>query len=101
MRFLIFTGTNKVFHLHLFKLTRAKDKVARSYFVAKRFSDLCDTKRKLASAGCQHVNKINEDSLGGFGTQVNERRLIFLGCCADMRSEHEVERARIRQIRRA
>src|SRR5256712_5062686 len=73
MRFLIFTGTNKVFHLHLFKLTRAKDEVARCYFVAKRFADLRDTKRKLAAAGCQHVNKINEDSLRGFGAQVTKR----------------------------
>src|SRR6266480_936244 len=57
---------NKVFHLHLFKLPRAKDKVARGDLVAKRLAYLGDAKRNFTSHCRLHVEKVNEDALGRF-----------------------------------
>src|SRR5262245_65720396 len=45
---------NEILHLHLFKLARPKDEVARRNLVAERLANLRDTKRQFATAGRQH-----------------------------------------------
>ena len=74
----VFAGFDEVLHLHLLELARAKDEVTGRDFVAKRFADLCDAERQFATAGVQHVKKIDEDALRGFGTKINQRgRILF------------------------
>src|SRR2546423_13383134 len=51
VRGFVFARFDKVFHLHLFELARAKYEVAGRDFVAKRFADLRDTEGKFAPAG--------------------------------------------------
>src|ERR1051326_2682517 len=69
----VVTRAHKIFHLHLLKLASPEDEVTRRNFVAKRFADLGHAKWKLAAAGVQHVEKIYENSLRGFRTQIDER----------------------------
>jgi hypothetical protein len=69
----VFAWPDKVFHLHLFKLPRTKDEVPRGHFVAKRFADLRNAKRKFPPAGRQDIEKVNKDSLRRFWSQINER----------------------------
>src|SRR2546428_5883737 len=68
----VFARSHEVFHLHLLKLTRAKNEIAWSDFVAKRFADLRHAKGQLAPAGVQYVEKIYEDALCGFGTKISK-----------------------------
>ena len=60
-------GPNKILHLHLLKLARAKDKIARRHLVAKRLADLGDTKRQLSARCIQNILEIDKNSLRGFG----------------------------------
>src|SRR5882724_12914549 len=44
----VFAWFDEIFHLHLLELARAKDEIARRYFVAKRLAHLRDAERQLA-----------------------------------------------------
>src|SRR5438876_10615816 len=94
MRFLVVSGSDELFHLHLFKFARPKNEVAGRDLIAKRLANLSDAKGKLAPAGSQHIQKIDEYPLGRFRTKINKRRRIVFGGRADMRLKHQVERAR-------
>ena len=94
----VFAGAHKVFHLHLLKLARAKDEISGRHFVAKRFANLRYTERKFASAGGQHVKKVDEDALRRFRTQIDQRRRIIFGCRTDVRLKHQVERSWLGQV---
>ena len=87
----IFARPDKVFHLHLFKLARAKDEVAGRHFVAKRLANLGHTERKFAPAGGQHVQKVDEDALRGFGAQIDQRRGVVFRSGANVRAKHQVK----------
>jgi hypothetical protein len=92
MRRFVLSGADEVFHLHLFKLTRAKDEITGRDFVAKRFADLGDPEWQLTPAGVEHVKKVYEDALRSFGTKIDQRvRVVFRGG-ADVRFEHQIER---------
>src|SRR4029077_3672665 len=84
------------FDLHLLELAASEDEVARCNFVAKRLSDLGDSKRNLHAAAVEDVAEVDEDSLGGFGAEVGLVRLVANS--TSNRLEHEIERSRIRQV---
>src|SRR5260370_27570576 len=91
MRLFVFARAYEVFHLHLFELAGAKDKVAGRDFVAKRFADLRHAERQLAPAGIQHVEEVYEDPLRSFRPQIYERVGIIFCRRADMSAKHQVE----------
>src|ERR1041385_7172822 len=80
----VFSGFDEVFHLHLFELAGAKDKVAGRHFVAERLPDLRNTERQFAPAGVEHIEKVDEDALSGFRAEIDERVRIVLRSRADM-----------------
>src|SRR5215218_8031604 len=84
---------NEILHLHLFELTRPQDEVSRSHFVAKRLTNLRDTKRQFAPHGRLHIQKVDEYALGGFGSQIGQRRRIIICNSPQLCLQHGVERA--------
>src|SRR5712692_7534232 len=99
MCFFVFAGPHEIFHLHLLELAGAKDEVAGRDFVAKRLADLRHAERQFAPAGVQNIEKVYEDALRGFWTQIDARFGIVFGGRADVRAEHQVERANASPIR--
>src|SRR5437660_1434126 len=95
----VLARSHKVFHLHLLELARTKNEIAGRDFVAKRFADLRDAKRKLAPAGVQDVEKVYEDALRGFRTKIDERLRIVFCCRADVGDKHEIESAYFSPVR--
>src|SRR5437762_12438665 len=89
----VFARSHEIFHLHLLKLARAENEITGRNFVAKRFADLRDAKRQLASTGVQDVEKIYEDALRGFRTKIDECFGIVLCSCPDVRANHKIESA--------
>src|SRR5438105_15291346 len=87
----VLARSHKVFHFHLLELARAENEIAGRDFVAKRFADLRNAKRKLAPAGVQVVEKAYEYALGGSGTEIDERRRIVFCCRADVGAKHGLE----------
>src|SRR5262245_26296873 len=53
----------EVFDLHLLELAGPKSEVSGSYLVAKRLTDLCDTKRQLPPGRLLNIQKVNENAL--------------------------------------
>src|SRR5882724_3018068 len=100
MRSFVFTGSDEVFHLHLFKLAGAKDEIAGRDFVTKRLAHLRNTKRELPPAGDEYVEKVYEDALRGFRTEVSQRRRIIIGHRAELRPQHCVKGSRLSPIMR-
>src|SRR5688500_20363259 len=93
--------SDEILHLHLLKLPRTQDEVARSNLIAKRLSNLRNSERKFASQRCLHVEKVDEYALGRFWTQIRECRwIIFLRCRANQRAKHHVEKALVSQVGR-
>ena len=92
---------NKVFHLHLFELTRPQDKVSGSYFVPKRLTNLCNTERQFAPHRSLHIQEVDKYALGCFRSEISERRRIVVCDCSQFGLQHRVERARFRPIARA
>src|SRR3569832_158260 len=95
-------GLDEILHLHLLKLARTQDKVARRDLVAKRFSNLRDSEWNLAAHRRLHVQEVDENPLGRFRTQIRERSWIVLnGGCAERGPKHHVEKALVREVSRA
>ena len=82
---------NEIFNLHLFKLPRAKNEVARRNFIAKRLALLSDTKWQVRVETIDDVFEISEDTLGGLGAEVRNT-VVALGR-TNMRFEHHVKRS--------
>ena len=80
---------NEILHFHLFKFTCAKNKVSRSYFIAKRLTNLSNAKWWLTSRCLQDVCKVDKHSLSGLWT--HKHVSAFALNRASMRLEHEVE----------
>jgi len=59
---------DEILHLHLLKLARAEDEVARRDLVAERLANLRNAERQLHAAGVDHVLEIDEHALRRFGT---------------------------------
>ena len=99
MPLFILAGFDEKFQFRLFKLAHAEDEVLGGDFVAERLADLGDAERQLARRGIDDVLKLGENRLRGFGAQVGD--VVFVDDGADGGFEHQVERARFGQIRRA
>src|SRR4029079_845634 len=69
--FFLCTGTNKVLHLHLFKLSHAENKLSCYNFISECFSNLCDTKRNFQATCFLDIQKVYKDPLGCFGSQID------------------------------
>src|SRR5690606_1078334 len=64
------TWRDEVLHLHLFEFAHAEDKLSGYDFIPKRLTDLSYTKWNFLPRCFHHVQKIDADSLRGFGTEV-------------------------------
>src|SRR5262245_37673326 len=82
----------EIFYLHLLEFTGAKGEVSRRDLVAESLSDLRDSERKFAAHRLLHVQKIDEDSLRGFGPKIGKPRLVLHG--PDIGLKHQIEIAR-------
>ena len=82
--------------LHLLELADAEDEVARSDLVAEGLADLADAEGQLFARGALDVCEVDENALGGLGTQIAGGARV-LGH-ADGCLEHEVELADGRKI---
>src|ERR1035437_3347158 len=60
----------KIFDFHLFKFTKTKDKVARSDFISKCFTNLRQTKRKLRVKRIEDIFIVYKHTLGCFRTKI-------------------------------
>src|SRR6266404_2702357 len=100
MRLFVFARAHEIFHLHLFELAGAKDKVAGRDFVAKRFADLRHAERQLAPAGIQHVEEVYEDPLRSLRPQIDERIGVVFQRRAYVRAKHEIKGSRFGEVLR-
>ena len=94
--FLIGTGLDEELHLHLLELARAENEVAGRDLVAKALAGLANAERWLLARGVHDVEVVDEDALGGLGTQVVHRTRIVDR--ADGRAQHAVEVARLGEV---
>src|SRR5437763_11770988 len=83
-------------HLHLLELASAKDEVARRDLVAEALADLRDPERRLLARELEVVLEVQEDALGGLGSQVHDRSGLLHR--SDRGLEHQVEVARVGQV---
>ena len=86
-------GAHEVLDLHLLELARPKGEVARRNLVAKGLPDLRDAEGQFLAHRVEDILEVQEDTLGGFGPQVGDARLVLDG--ADERLEHQVELPRL------
>src|SRR5262249_27002957 len=89
-------GPHEEFHLHLLKLAGAKNEIARSDFVAKRFAGLSDTEWQLDPLGIEHVGKVTENALRRLWPQIDCAGCIFDR--SDESLEHQIELAGFGQL---
>ena len=87
---------DKELHLHLLELTRAKNEVAGSNLVAKCLADLRDAKGHFLTHRLLHVEKVHENTLRRFRSQIHHRRALFKR--AHERLEHQVEVPRLGEL---
>src|SRR5205823_6844804 len=81
-----FVGMAEPFHLHLLKLARAKDEIARRNLIPKPLSNLRNAERDFHARGVDDVFVVEEDALGGFGAQIDLDGVDG----ANFAAEHEV-----------
>ena len=89
MPLLVGSGFDEELHLHLLELTGTEDEVPRRDLVAERLTCLRDAEWRLLAGTGEHVLEIDENALGGLGTQVVQTRLILDG--AEVGLKHHVE----------
>ena len=82
-------GFNEKLHLHLFKLTHTEDELTCNDLVSEGFTNLGDTKRQLHTSGLLHIQVVNEDSLGRFGTKID--LIGTISRVVQLRAEHQIE----------
>src|SRR4029077_9126362 len=80
-------------HLHLLELARAKDEVPRRDLIAECLADLRDAERDFLSRRLLDVHEVDEDSLRGFRTKIDDRGALLDR--SHERLEHEIEEARL------
>ena len=77
--FLIGAGLAEELEFHLLELAGTEDEVAGRDLVAEGLADLADAERRLLARGVHDVRVVDEDALGGFGTQVVQAGLVVDG----------------------
>src|SRR5256885_342732 len=88
---LLSARTNKELHFHLFKLTHAEYKLASHDLIAEGLTDLGYSKRYFHTSCLLHVQEVDKNSLGGFGTQINN--IGFITYASHLGGKHQVELA--------
>src|SRR4051794_7364808 len=91
-----FRRRDEELHLHLLELARAEEEVPRRDLVAEALADLRDPERRLDAHRRRDVLEVDEDPLRGLGPEVGARRVFAHR--PDVRLEHQVELARVRQV---
>ena len=89
---------NEELQFHLLKLATAECEIARGDFIAKRFSNLRNSKRHANARAVDHIVKVGENALRSFWAQVRGVGRIFNR--AHIGLEHQVELARLGQSSR-
>ena len=97
--FQICTGFAEEFQLHLFKFSGTEGEVTGCDFVTEGFTNLTDTEGQFFSCGSLHIFEVYEDTLCGFGTQINHVFRIL--CYALEGLEHQVKLTDICEVMRA
>ena len=77
------------FQFHLFEFAGTEDEVTRSDFVTERLTDLAHTERNARADVIDNVLEVDEDTLGGFRTEVN--LVAFAFDHTDFGLEHQVK----------
>jgi hydrogenase maturation protease len=91
-----FIGADEEFEFHLFELAGAEGEIARGDLVPERFPDLGDAEGYFDPGTVDHVLELDENGLGGFGSEISD---VLVGTDgADGGIEHEVERAGCGQL---
>ena len=85
--------TTEILHLHLLELPRPEYKLTRGDLVPEALPHLSDTERQLPARGATDVVEVDEDSLCGLGSEIDEVVVVFHR--TGVRAEHEVERLRL------
>ncbi len=85
----ILCGAHKKLHFHLFKFTRTENKVFCDNLIAKRLTDLGNTKRHLQACSLQDVFIIYINPLRSFRTQVEQTGTLIRR--THVGTEHEVK----------
>src|SRR5919201_305885 len=89
-------GRHEVLHLHLLELANAEQEVPRRDLVAERLAGLGDAERRPPARELEHVLEVDEDALRGLGPEEGMRCVV--ADRPDVRLEHQVELARVREI---
>src|SRR6201996_5180470 len=89
-------GRDEELHLHLLELAGAEDEVAGGDLVAEGLADLGDPEGRLLAGEAEHVLEVDEDALRRLRAEVDLRALARDR--ADVRLEHQVEVARLREL---
>ena len=84
------------FHLHLFELLHAEDELAGHDLVAEGLADLGDAERNLHTAGLLDIQILNEDTLSGLRTQVQD--IVGVAGSGTLGAEHQIELADLRPV---
>ena len=77
MPFFVRARLHEELQLHLLKFAGAEDEVTGGDFVAERLTYLANTKRRLLTRSAHDVGEVNENTLGGFGTQVVQAGFVI------------------------
>src|SRR5258706_210501 len=84
-----FVRFDKKLQFHLLELPRPKGEVAGVHFVPERLAHLRHPEWQFLPRGYQHILELNENRLGGFGTQVGQ--VFFTPDWPDRCFEHQIE----------
>ncbi len=82
-------GTDEELHFHLLELAHAEDELTGDDLVAEGFANLGNAEGNLHAARFLDVEEVDEDALGGFGTEVEGVAVVDDG--AHLGGKHEVE----------
>ena len=76
-------------HFHLFEFAHAEDELTGYDFIAKGFSNLCNTKGKFHPSRFLDIEEVDKNSLCGFGPQIKIHGSIGRG--TEFGAKHKVE----------
>ena len=93
-----FVRLDEKFQFHLLELARAEGEIARRDFVAERLADLRDAERDVLPRRFQNIFELRENRLRGFRAEISD--VVFALNRPDVSFEHQIERTRLRSIRR-
>src|SRR6188472_1566397 len=61
---------NKILHFHLLKFPHSENELAGNNLISKCLTDLCYTEREFLPGGFLYIQKIDENPLGRFRSEV-------------------------------